>query len=303
MYIQDRLIIEFEPALNKMNLTKILVILVVGEQIAFMVEIFNNIRKLYRFVEPCPKLTAHIEFYSETSIEATSQYINTESFSVKLFPSYTPTIWINLGSHYELKNGPRKYNINQKIDILLLRNQIVDRINLPSDNIFTVKFNPGGFEAVFGFSQDKIGDEVVNLEELIRIPLLKRLKSASSFEDRVGLLQDFFLHKFEQQKERPHLNFIKKINHVLQSETGGLNNCSLAAALNVGDKTFYRYFNAAIGTNPKTYFSIFRTRRALTDYVANPKNFSVFAYGYYDNSHFYKDVFKFTGQKLSAFKL
>ncbi|PYF72657.1 helix-turn-helix domain-containing protein [Pedobacter nutrimenti] len=268
-----------------------------------MVEIFNDIRKLYRFVGPCPELTAHIEFYSETSIAATSQYVNSENFSVKLFPSYTPTIWINLGSHYELKNGSRKYSINQKTDVLLLRNQIVERTNLPSDNIFTVKFNPGGFEAVFGFSQDKIGAEVINLEELIKAPLLSCLKSAGSFEDRIRLLQDFFLHKLKQQKERPHLNFIKKLHHVLENGTGSLNNCSLAADLNVGDKTFYRYFNVAIGTNPKTYFSIFRTRRALTDYVANPKGFSVYTYGYYDNSHFYKDVFKFTGQKLSAFKL
>ena len=57
-----------------------------------MVEIFDNIRKIYTFSEACPELADHIEFFSESSFEATKKYIDGEHFSVKMFPSWTPTI-------------------------------------------------------------------------------------------------------------------------------------------------------------------------------------------------------------------
>jgi hypothetical protein len=39
-----------------------------------MVEIFDNIRKIYRFGTPGAELAEHIEFFAESSIEATQQF-------------------------------------------------------------------------------------------------------------------------------------------------------------------------------------------------------------------------------------
>src|SRR5688572_18007197 len=99
-----------------------------------MTEIFDNIRKLYLFKSPCLELTSYIEFFSETSLTATGHYIDTEEFTVKLFPSYTPTIWINLGTPYFLKNGSNWKAIDESTDVLVLRNEIIERKNLPTDN-------------------------------------------------------------------------------------------------------------------------------------------------------------------------
>src|SRR5688572_28789530 len=101
-----------------------------------MIEIFDNIRKLYRFKTPCKELLDHIEFFSESSLDAMDRYIGADRFTVKLFPSYTPTIWLNLGAPYQLVNGSTNHVINERTDILLLRNGIVERRNLPTDNIF-----------------------------------------------------------------------------------------------------------------------------------------------------------------------
>src|SRR6185312_454868 len=128
-----------------------------------MVEIFQNIRKIYTFQQPCPELAEHIEFFSESSIEATRQHIAGESFSVKMFPSWTPTFYINLGEHYEMEVGNKRYFINADEDVLILRNSIVERYNTPADNIFTVKFYPGGLEAVLDIKQNMLIDKVVNL--------------------------------------------------------------------------------------------------------------------------------------------
>jgi AraC-like DNA-binding protein len=264
-----------------------------------MMEIFDEIKKLYRFKSPCEELTNYIEFFSETFLDATNRYISTEKFTVKLFPSYTPTIWINLGSSYYLKNGGKCYSINQNTDILLLRNEIVERRNRPTDNMFTVKFFPGGFEAIFGFSQTKIGSDVINLNEIIPVLITQRLRSLSSFDDRISVLQDLFLESLKRNHRKDH--YSQCINNAVESfclsgmEAGTR---EIAGKLCMTDKTFYRYFKSVVGTNPKNYLGIIRARTALTAYVIDTKSFLPYDYGYYDMSHFYKDVVKFTGQKL-----
>ncbi|MDP9048100.1 MAG: helix-turn-helix domain-containing protein, partial [Bacteroidota bacterium] len=77
------------------------------------------------------------------------------------------------------------------------------------------------------------------------------------------------------------------------------NNSEMAEKMFTTSKTINRYFNNVIGTSPKNYFSIMRARTALTGYVTSKQQFIPFEYGYYDMSHFYKDVVKFTGQRLN----
>ncbi|WP_218155324.1 helix-turn-helix domain-containing protein [Chitinophaga sp. YR627] len=64
-------------------------------------------------------------------------------------------------------------------------------------------------------------------------------------------------------------------------------------------KSINRYFSKVIGLPPKAYFSILRTRAALTDFIQARETFDPWDYGYYDLSHFSKDVAKLTGQRLS----
>lgn len=269
-----------------------------------MIEIFDNIRKLYRFADPCPELSGYIEFFSETALDATQRYINTEEFTVKLFPSYTPTIWINLGSPYHLKTGDKWHRINQQTDILLLRSDIVERVNLPSDNIFTIKFVPGGFEAIFGFSQAKISDSIIDVCQIITASFIKKVKSCASFEDRVALLQKFFLQKLEKaaSAQQSGIDYVNRAIGNFSNSGMASGSDEVARQLYVTHKTLYRHFNNIIGTSAKNYFAIVRARTALTSYVNDAQSFSALDHGYYDNSHFGKDVLKFTGRKLSAYR-
>src|SRR5689334_22642317 len=132
-----------------------------------MVEIFNDIRKLYNFSAPCTEVADFIEFFSESSVSATNRYAANEQFTVKLFPSWAPTFWINLGAPYFLETGKRNCLIKQSDDVLVLRDAIVTRHNQPSDYIFTVKFFPGGLERILGISQTKFIDKIIPLKDII----------------------------------------------------------------------------------------------------------------------------------------
>lgn len=266
-----------------------------------MVEIFENIRKIYTFREPCDELADHIEFFSQSSYEDTKRHIAGGNFSVKMFPSWTPTFYINLGAPYEITVGIKRYFIKATEDILILRDTIVERFNTPLDNIFTVKFYPGGLEAVLNVKQPKLADQVINLNSILPERLLERLKQPISFDERVEILQAFFLMSYKKKGDY-YLDFVKDTIDVYAGTGMQFNNSLIAEKMFTTSKTINRYFLRVVGTPPKNYFSAVRARAALTAYVKNSKQFVPFDYGYYDMSHFYKDVVKFTGEKLTVNK-
>jgi hypothetical protein len=262
-----------------------------------MVEIFENIRKIYTFGAPRAELAEYIEFFSESSIEATRQHIAGQRFSVKMFPSWTPTFYINLGDPYEIAVSNKRYFVNADEDILILRNSIVERYNTPTDNIFTVKFFPGGLEAVLNIKQHLLIDKVVNLNKILPPELLHNIKLVKTFGVRVKLMEDFLLMNYRNKPDH-YIKFVKDAIDTYAVNGLEFNNSELAEKMFATSKTINRYFNNVIGTSPKNYFSIMRARTALTGYVNGREQFTPFNYGYYDMSHFYKDVVKFTGQRL-----
>ncbi|GAB3931808.1 helix-turn-helix domain-containing protein [Larkinella terrae] len=264
-----------------------------------MTEIFDNIRKLYRFYVPTNELAEFIEFFSESSAAETYRQVADNRFSVKMFPSWTPTCYINLGEPYQLSIGARQYLIQKDTDVLILRNSIVERHNLPTDYIFTIKFFPGGLEAVLGINQVRFVDQAVNLATILPIDILQHVKQLDTFEERVDLLQRYFLSRFHQSKKTDHYRqFVATTIGTFDASGMVLNTGQLADRLFATSKTINRYFHRIIGISPKNYLLTVRTRAALSGYVADKNRFSPYDFGYYDMSHFYKDVVRFTGKKL-----
>ncbi|HTK18432.1 MAG TPA: helix-turn-helix domain-containing protein [Mucilaginibacter sp.] len=264
-----------------------------------MVEIFDNIRKIYTFTEACPELAEHIEFFSESSVESTQKYIGNSNFSVKMFPSWTPTFYINLGAPYVINVGQQQHCINAKQDILILRDSIVERFNIPSDNIFTIKFYPGGLEAILGISQLKCVDRMVDLGAILPAKLLTQINKPITFIERCELMQNFLLNSFKGRQQKDYyLRFVRDCIDNYGISDMQMNTSEIAEKMFVTSKTINRYFNRVVGISPKNYFSVLRARTALTHYVNHKAGFNPYDFGYYDMSHFYKEVVRFTGKKL-----
>lgn len=267
-----------------------------------MTEIFDDIRKLYLFRKPGPGLSQYIEFFSETSLEATSQHIRTDTFSVKLFPSFTPTIWLNMGdSSYELLNEGKITRVGKSSNILVLRSTTLERMNLATDNIFTIKFLPLGFEAIFGISQATIGNGIVNADEILGMSVIKKIKELGSLNERSLFLEKIFLEKLQKNSQDKFcLELIEKSILLFSQSSMESRLKDLASKLNISEKTFYRYFQTIIGTNPKDFFLVTRCREALSLYKKSRNTFSPYDFGYYDFAHFSKEVKRFTGSSLTC---
>jgi AraC-like DNA-binding protein len=266
-----------------------------------MTEIFENIRQLYRFHIPDNELADYIEFFSESWPAETCRHVGNDGFTIRMFPSWTPTMYFNLGMPYQLALGMAHHLIDRNTDVLILRNGLVERCNHPSDHILTVKFHPGGLEALLGVQQAKLIDRVVNLTTILPADLIQRVKQPAGFDERCHLLQQFFLSRLPNRQPGDH--YRQLITSTIGTfEAGGmaLQPTQLADRAFVTSKTINRYFHRVVGTSPKRYLTTVRARAALLHYVANKSQFAPEEYGYYDMSHFYKEVVRFTGQRLSA---
>jgi AraC-like DNA-binding protein len=248
-----------------------------------MVEIFNDIRKVHQFVKPCDDLAGHIEFFSESilAISGSSDNPNiTSQFkSVKMFPSWTPTFWINLGTSYYLSVGNKTHLINSSDDILVLRDTNVEKFKQPTDRIFTVKFLPGGLEAVLGISQPKLVGQVINLNEILPPAFLQKFKLPMSVAERVAMMQQFLLASYKSKTEDYYLQFVTGCIENYGAAGMQINTSQVAERMFVTSKTINRYFNKVVGTSPKNYFSIMRARTALTAWVNQKDIFVPYDFG------------------------
>jgi AraC-like DNA-binding protein len=243
----------------------------------------------------------YIEFFAESSPEHYPIWTGGTNFRIEMYPSWTPTMYINLGPAYRMAIGRRMYTIKEGEDVLLLRDGYVCRYNQPDDYIFTVKFFPGGLEAVLGLSQLPLVGKVMRLNEILPAHLLMKVKNAADFQERKLIFERFFLEIKSRRKGDHYLDFV---NDTIASDVDGalkFNVDQVAEKRFVSSKTLNRYFHRVVGLPPKKYFSLVRARTALTAFITDRKQFNPEAFSYHDKSHFYRDMMRFTGQRIKDF--
>ena len=268
-----------------------------------MREIFDDIRQLYRFRCPTGELEDLIEFFSESESEKTKSFARGHLFTVSMFPSYTPTIWLNFGPSYQIDLGNRVLPVKKQEDILLVRNTGVTRINNPDDYIFTIKFYPGALLRLFGISQAGMNGLAINPACILPHTLIEKAKLAASFEQRVALVEHFLLSRINEQKKADHFQkLVKQSIDLFDQSSSHLATSEIAESVFLSSRSFNRYFHRVVGINPKKYFSMLKARRALSSFVADRRSFSPELHGYHDMSHFYRAMLNFTGERVPNLK-
>jgi len=261
-------------------------------------EIFENLKRFFVFAEPPLALNEYVEFFAESSASQVTATGSNEVFACRMFPSYTPTFFINLTGNYGLQLDQQHFRIAAGQDILLLRDTSVQRFNSPEDNIFTVKFHPGTLRQLFDITPAQLNAGPMMLDVFLPQILLKAIKTAGSFADRVGLMSDYLLEKAYRNSPDFEWQVLDRALHDQQWQEAQPLIYEIAGSLHVSSKTLTRYFVKDLGVSPKKYFSVIRFRKALAAYLHSNHTFHPFDYGYYDHSHFSRDVFRVTGKRL-----
>ena len=261
------------------------------------VEFFHRDHFEYRYYRRKAKksLSQFIDFFWETDFdELYEQY--PEGFSDALFPNVGYTYLINLGTPFVMQLEDEHFEM--KSDGFLPRHKNMICHHSKGNKIFGIKFkvSPVIFEKKVNFSEYK--EYIFPLAYLIDRKITEKIKSASSFEERMQIVSDYYDGIVE--KYSGSLKQVEIVTSILKecadNNTFNISIEELSQQYNISSRTLQRYFEAATSINSKQALQIMRIRKAIGQLTSSPRDFHYSTYGYYDYSHFYKHLKQFLNQ-------
>jgi len=136
----------------------------------------------------------------------------------------------------------------------------------------------------------------VDLRDLLPVELVTRLEKIDPVEEKIKAVETVLLDVMDGSKaQRTSSHVDEALQMVASYFNRGLTIRQLSKELFVSQKSLTRYFLQHTGITPKEVFTTMRFRKALRLYLADPECFDLSHFGYFDHSHFYKEVKAYTG--------
>jgi AraC-like DNA-binding protein len=164
---------------------------------------------------------------------------------------------------------------------------------------FSIIFEPMGFNYLFGVKSKDIFRHAIDGELIFGNPILDLWEQLQSFTDISGMkkMAEHFLLK--QLKHRGYrTDVIGNIYSYMEKRDGMITVSQVCKDFNIHLRSFQRKFKEAIGLPPKEMLQILRLNKALRLLGQNAdSDLSKISYlsGYYDQSHFTRDIRRITG--------
>jgi len=156
-----------------------------------------------------------------------------------------------------------------------------------------VRLKPSAFYKLFGISADKIMDNPIPFSNIENKNSLEKILNIKDTNERLYIFQNYLLEKV---KDKPSIKFIKIVEELYKNPKEQ-NVISIARNYNCNERHLYRIFKTNYGISPKVLLNILRLHLCLTLIMDNNMNLIDIANlcGFYDQSHFIKEVKKYTG--------
>jgi AraC-like DNA-binding protein len=252
----------------------------------------NHFENNYHRVPPPAPLSQFIDFFWETKFDHLWQQYP-KGFSDAQFPNIGYTYIINLGTPFIMQVDDKKFSM--KTDGFLPRYNAIECFHKPGNHLFGIKFriSPVIFQKKINFAEYK--HYIFPLSYLLDQVVIDGIKQATSFDERINILSNYFLtvlSKYDGSLQHVAIvseildSYFKENDFTVSLET-------LAARQQISLRTLQRYFEKCTGISSKQALQVMRIRKAVAHLAHSPKDFHYSLYGYYDHSHFYKHLKQF----------
>lgn len=233
-----------------------------------------------------------IDFFWETKFDDLLQ-LHPKGFSDTLFPNIGYTYLINLGTPFIMQVADRKFDI--KTDGFLPRNTAIECYHRQGNQLFGIKFkiSPIIFKTRVNFAEYR--EYIYPLSYLMEQSVIDKVKKAASFNERVTILNDYFLsivQLYSGSWEAIHI-VSKIIQHCDANNDFTTTVEAFATQYHISERTLHRYFEITTSLSTKKALQILRIRKAVQQLANDPAQFNYHQYGYYDHSHFSKHLRQF----------
>ena len=149
----------------------------------------------YKRQKAASSISYFIDFFWETDFDRLWDSYP-KGFSDALFPNTGYTYLINLGTPFVMQVGEKKFEM--KTDGFLPRHRAIECFHQKGNKLFGIKFkiSPVIFEKKINFSEYR--EYIFPLSYLMDSGLLSKVKTCSSFEERVSILTEYFEKVIDQ---------------------------------------------------------------------------------------------------------
>ena len=155
-----------------------------------------------------------------------------------------------------------------------------------------VRLKPGAFYALFNKSSLEVMDKSTPFKDIEKnYDLSKVFKFNTSYE-RINVFKEYLLHKISNNENRYFINLVDRLYM-----TPKFQSILDISFLGYTKRHIYRLFMMQYGVSPKVLFNILRLHLCLTLILDEQRDLIDIANicGFYDQSHFIKEIKKYTG--------
>lgn len=169
----------------------------------------------------------------------------------------------------------KPFQLNQKIDYM------------------GVRLKPGIFYLIFNIGADKIMDNQIPFNEIEKEINLDKITKLNETNERIECIKKYLLQKNKKQIKMPFIEIVEEL-YKSPKEQSVIN---IANQIGYNERHLYRLFKTNYGVSPKVLLNILRLHLCLN--LMLEKNIELVNIsnlcGFYDQSHFIKEIKKYTG--------
>lgn len=156
-----------------------------------------------------------------------------------------------------------------------------------------VRLKPGAFYTLFHIESDKIMDHLIPFSQIEKDYNLYSLFIIQETEKQIEYIKNYLVKKIQNH---PDTKFIQLVDQLYQNPKEQ-NVITLAQNLGYNQRHLVRIFKTQYGISPKVLLNIVRLHLCLTLLLDEKMELVAIATlcGFYDQSHFIKEIKRYTG--------
>lgn len=156
-----------------------------------------------------------------------------------------------------------------------------------------VRLKPSIFHLLFNIRSDKIMDKEIPFDTIEKEFNLYKILDLKNTSERIEYLKNYLIQKTRNKTDMPFITILEELYESPKEQ----NVMDIAEKLRYNERHLYRVFKTNYGISPKVLLNILRLHLCLTLMLEKNMDLVDIANlcGFYDQSHFIKEIKRYTG--------
>lgn len=257
----------------------------------------NKDEEKTEIIYPCSELKNIVEYYFEIHTPNNTS----KPFSIIGLPNVNILFSIYLSDKSQTFKIEREKGITETScdKICGSLTEAITVVHAPGTHEFGIQFRPGALYPIISKDVKKLLNNHLPIQKYVDQEVINKLKSKSSFAERVSLMEGWLLDKLDLLEPNFKIKTItKSIDYINNNQDHKLN--AVSNYVGVSNSTLNRYFKEILGVSARQCFNMIRFKTALREYKSSGTNCLYDEFGYTDFSHFVKDAKKYANKPPSS---